>query len=94
MGVQVRGGGNREKRRGPGCVLEVTLAGFAAGLSALRGDREARQNSQLFSWSIGLCGAWAGAQLKPQVTGSLEAQQQTWRKRLEGQSVALKAPAT
>lgn len=83
-----------EKRRGPGCVLEVTLAGFAAGLSALRGDREARQNSQLFSWSIGLCGAWGWSTAEALSDGFLEAQQQTWRKRLEGQSVALKAPAT
>lgn len=83
-----------EKRRGPVCVLEVTLAGLAAGLSALRGDREARQDSQLFSWSIGLCGAWGWSAAEAPRAGFLETQQQPWGKRLEGQSVALKAPAT
>lgn len=40
MGVQVRGGGDRGYRRGEAwAVLEVTLAGLAAGLSAVRGDR-------------------------------------------------------
>lgn len=34
------------------------MAGLAAGLSAVRGDREARQDSELFSGSIGLCKAW------------------------------------
>lgn len=70
------------------------MAGLAAGPSALRGDGEARQDAQLFSWSTGLCGAWGWSVAEALSAGFLEARQQTWKKRLEGESVALKAPAT
>ena len=51
MGVQVRGGGDRGyRRRGEAwAVLEVTLAGLAAGLSAVRGDRS-EAGLRAFQW--------------------------------------------